>query len=645
MSSNSMIDHYNSHENFNNFNPLSRTIHTDTSNNDEYKQKLLENVEIANRNGDSSFLDTLEKLRREQRIQLAQVEHDYYNQLSTSSYDIPNYTQEKQIQNKHETIVTTKPPLPKVSKQLPSTVFLTEERAQHHMHHRPMSANIIQRHDDEIAFCPHRTSTSNTTATTVHDLTTNHIKNQIHSMWNEFELDDYLEQKKTHRLPTSASWAGRITIPAPFALTNSMNMDNIHRRKCMQEVEAAKLQKEVDEELNLRRSFKAKTMPAHVHKPLYDQLQEEQRIRREQVHQMTREYLSSIRKPFSFDARERAKTILRRHSYSAGDLIQPGFQFKARPLPDFYYQTGQENEQMKEQAVYRSVRREMRAKELLRQSRLPFSNQKRKRINRSMSVNDLGRFGYEEYSFKPKTNGYYVPNYDKIHSKFLRNMEQKKRTRSPTKCKPFLLYTNLIPSKKDKILDDIRKDEKIKHFQTFQIKGKQMPTKSASLTNLSASFQQSEAIPTKTTEAQRLREAIGKKKRRQEDLKYKHEETFQRSKSAKERKFREKIRERAQLQDQGVVLKAKRDENNRRIRQSMRRSEDDYAKKLDEMKERVQQRPLLLEHDLKQKAVRELERKIRHAMSLANITEQDLIGQQFNSPNRKVTTTTTVSSS
>jgi hypothetical protein len=32
--------------------------------------------------------------------------------------------------------------------------------------------------------------------TTVHDLTTDHVKKQIQSMWNEFELDDYLEEKK-----------------------------------------------------------------------------------------------------------------------------------------------------------------------------------------------------------------------------------------------------------------------------------------------------------------------------------------------------------------------------------------------------------------------------------------------------------------
>jgi hypothetical protein len=173
---------------------------------------------------------------------------------------------------------------------------------------------------------------------------------------------------------------------------------------------------------------------------------------------------------------------------------------------------------MKEKSLYRSIKKELRAKELLRQSRLPSSMQERnhqtKHSLHSMSTNDLARIGLEEYTFKPKTNGYYIPNYDKLHSKFLRQSEQMKRMRTSTKCKPFLLYTNLIPSRKDKVLDDIRNDEEIRHLQSFQIKGKQLPTKSASGMNLSANLQQSEAIPTKKTDVQRVREVIGKIKRK-----------------------------------------------------------------------------------------------------------------------------------
>lgn len=63
---------------------------------------------------------------------------------------------------------------------------------------------------------------------------------------------------RARRPATAASWAGRITIPEPFPLTNSMNIDNVHRHKCMQDIEAAKLRQAVEEEINLRHSFRGK---------------------------------------------------------------------------------------------------------------------------------------------------------------------------------------------------------------------------------------------------------------------------------------------------------------------------------------------------------------------------------------------------
>jgi protein FAM161A len=114
----------------------------------------------------------------------------------------------------------------------------------------------------------------------------------------------------------------------------------------MQEIEAAKLQKEVDEELSfVHPPFKAQPVPAHVHMPLYEKLQDEQRVRSEQVRQLTREYLTSIQKPFGFDSREKAKQLIRRHSYSGENSLRLDRQFKAKPLPNFYYQPHQENEE------------------------------------------------------------------------------------------------------------------------------------------------------------------------------------------------------------------------------------------------------------------------------------------------------------
>ena len=220
---------------------------------------------------------------------------------------------------------------------------------------------------------------------------------------------------------------------------------------------------------------------------------------------------------------------------------------------------------MKEKSLYRSIKKEIRAQELLRQSRLPSSMQHRRqhasKCRRSMSVSDLARLGREEYTFKPKTNGYHIPDYERQHAKFLEHSEQAKRMRPTTKCEPFLLHTNLISSKRDRVLDDIRHDEQMRRMQSFQIKGKQLPTRSASGMSLSATLQQPEAIPTKTTDIQELRVAMNKKKRHTHEIRTRFEENFQRARSVKGSRSRDHIQARAHSKDRSVVQNAKKAEN------------------------------------------------------------------------------------
>ena len=219
---------------------------------------------------------------------------------------------------------------------------------------------------------------------------------------------------------------------------------------------------------------------------------------------------------------------------------------------------------MKEKSLYRSIKKEIRARELLRQSRLPTNMHHREhqtKYRRSMSASDLVRVGLDECTFKPKTNGHYIPDYDKLQSEFARQTEQLKQNREPTKCQPFLLHTSLIPSKREKILEDMKNDEETRYLQSFHIKGKQIPTKSTSGTNLSANLQRPEAIPTKTTQAQRMREKIGKKKRRDDEIRNKFEEKFQRSRSVRSKRLKENIQDRSKLNDKSAIYKAKREES------------------------------------------------------------------------------------
>ena len=192
MATGSLVDYYNSRSNFEKLNPLIRSAQNNTFDFDEYKQKLLAKVEYDNQDRSTPFLDSIESVRREQRIQLDQVEHDYYTQKRAVAFDVPFYPQEEET--KHEPIVTSKPPSSAPITRIPSPVFVAEE----HIHHHPISTDPIRLDDDdddEIAFRPHRIPVDYSTST-IHDVNAHHVQHHIEDMWNELELEDYMEQRK-----------------------------------------------------------------------------------------------------------------------------------------------------------------------------------------------------------------------------------------------------------------------------------------------------------------------------------------------------------------------------------------------------------------------------------------------------------------
>ena len=133
MASAPMVDYYNSRSNLDKLNPLIRSVYNNTFDFDDYKQKLLAKVEYDNQHGSAPFLDSVESVRREQRIRLDQVEHDYYTQKRAVAFDVPFYPQEEE-QPKYETIVTSKPPISAPTTRIPSPVFVTDEHIHHHHH-------------------------------------------------------------------------------------------------------------------------------------------------------------------------------------------------------------------------------------------------------------------------------------------------------------------------------------------------------------------------------------------------------------------------------------------------------------------------------------------------------------------------------
>ena len=184
MASGSLVDYYNSRVNFDKINPVMRSAYNISSDFEDYKGKLLAHEGSGHLTNDTTFLDSIEGLRREQRLHLARVEHDYYSQRAAPSFDVPYYPQE--IESKQDVFVPSKPPLPTGSRRSPSPVFVTDERAHLHSCYRPMSANSVRQHHT-----PFDDSTL-----TMDDFTTSRVHHHIENMWNDLDLDDYREPRK-----------------------------------------------------------------------------------------------------------------------------------------------------------------------------------------------------------------------------------------------------------------------------------------------------------------------------------------------------------------------------------------------------------------------------------------------------------------
>uniref|UniRef100_A0A8D0BDZ7 Protein FAM161A n=1 Tax=Salvator merianae TaxID=96440 RepID=A0A8D0BDZ7_SALMN len=256
-----------------------------------------------------------------------------------------------------------------------------------------------------------------------------------------YSLDDYSHftkisskvhiSKKIKR--KRKKWFPKITVPEPFQMTvreAKKQQQNI-KPKSLIELENNLLKKQLEEEAECQKKFRANPVPAHVFVPLYHEIMQQNEERRKSFRERRRKLLLSMQKPFQFLEREAQKNEMKKLQLK--DLSSPKKKtkiFKARPVPKFIY-SSEINEKLKEKELYRDIRIQMRSEELLRNSSLPNS-----------------RLGSRAAS-KPRQQNCLEQNFETLQ----------KNVKHTTVCEPFNLFTQNIPSNKEKILEDIQMDE------------------------------------------------------------------------------------------------------------------------------------------------------------------------------------------
>ncbi|NXX12122.1 F161A protein, partial [Podargus strigoides] len=291
-------------------------------------------------------------------------------------------------------------------------------------------------------------------------------KQQIEKMWDGFSVEDYISHMK-YSLPSSPAfrtirkkqkaWSPKATVPKPFQMTirEARKKEQNVKSKSQIELENYLLKKQLEEEAECQKKFRANPVPAAVFLPLYHEIMQRNEERRRSVKERSKLKLLASQKPFKFTERDKQRDEIRKMQLR--DLSTPEKKaklFKATPVPKCVYSPAV-SDKLKEEELYREIRIRMRAEELLRNSSLPNSRLALKDANKKKKHKCIEP---KETEHKPKIKSN-VPDFELLHQRFQKCLLQQKQTKHLTVCEPFDLRTPCIPSNKGKILKDIQEDE------------------------------------------------------------------------------------------------------------------------------------------------------------------------------------------
>lgn len=346
-------------------------------------------------------------------------------------------------------------------------------------------------------------------------------KEHIKNMWQNFKLSPHnhhlsscslpVDQKSRraqrgkgkkrtgHKGGEQESWKHRMTVPKPFQM---MLREDEKRKRGIKtrseiEMENAELRRQLEELTECQTKFRASPVPAHVHLPLYENLQEQNEERRRTLREREDQHLRTVPKPFSFLERERLKKEQKQQhdqKQTSQEKVKP---FKAKPVPKAVYAAAS-GEQMKEEQLYRSIKIQMRAQELLHTSSMPPSM-----LSRRLNERKKTKENEDEFSHRPKINSE-VPDFDASYRRFQKSLEKRKEVRPTTACEPFELKTAQIPSHRERILAEIEKEQgspKTLRWP-YTSPGKARTPNSSLCSSLSGSL---EMLPAKVTDATKKR--------------------------------------------------------------------------------------------------------------------------------------------
>ncbi|NXX89261.1 F161B protein, partial [Centropus bengalensis] len=243
-----------------------------------------------------------------------------------------------------------------------------------------------------------------------------------------------------------------------------------------------------------------------------------------------------------------------------------------------------------EAELYREIRIQMRAKDLLESSVAPIGT-RRAPQSRTATKTKQERLGFlqdKSFSFKPRINPT-IPDFEGLYWAFQREAVRRQEIKEATRNKPFKLRTSNLRHRQRQANEKI----KFHFFQDSQQVSKISVQKSHSLTGISSLS--SNTLPVHITDATRKRESAirysqdSKKEGDKEGIYWLEKQ------KKKCQAIQKSVNSRAKALDPLRSLEETQKERSKQNWQNVRERTKEYRKELEEMQQRVKNRPYLFE--------------------------------------------------
>ena len=387
----------------------------------------------------------------------------------------------------------------------------------------------------------------------------------IEAMWDNFSVDEYapplkqMEQKvkKCSSVPVQQEWSNRVTIPQPFTMMIRESGKPKKKSKALIIAEQERLERELQEELECQKRFRALPVPATTYVPLYE-------LRGEHHKQQPQECAKVVHsiKPFSFMKREEEKKQRKLETQPHKKANKT--HFKAKPAPQNIL-SPQVSEQLKEKEEYRRILIRVRSQEMLARAELPRNMQVK---GREYTVGKLRKerlenrqssaFVTKEHTFHPKIKPT-IPDHDYLYSQFQQQLAAQRELKPSTTPKPFLLRTSSAPPHRVHI------EEQAEHSKSNSLKSL---GRSSTFVNVphSKSGPCRPMYSIQMTQAAKLRQGVNEKKLAEDTEKEAEVEEVRRSKREQQRELRNRVVQCVQSYDHSAWLQEKQKEKLQELR-------------------------------------------------------------------------------